>query len=222
MKDKTISASVSWFRSGFIPSFLLAICVTALLVAGQLLSAKAEPPDPLADKNRLTRLTTGPMRQFTFAEKAAIIPEVSLTDAQGQQKTLAEWRGKSLLVNFWAPWCAACRQELPSMQHLKRLLGKQDFEVVLIDVDGEGDAGKAADFLAELGVNLPVSLFDKERKAFNGLQAIGVPTSVFIDCHGRELGRLKGSAPWDHDTAVLLVKALMRGAGCYDDERDKL
>jgi thiol-disulfide isomerase/thioredoxin len=176
--------------------------------------------DPLADKDWLKRLTNGPMRHFTFPDKAAAAPEIGFRDATGAAKSLKDWRGKSVLVNFWAPWCDSCRRELPALQTLKQRMGRQDFDVLLIDV--EGDAAKASAFLAELGIDKLVPLYDSGKQAFAAMAGVGVPTSVLIDCHGRELGRYKGSPAWDADASVLLVKALVRRAGCYDDARDKL
>jgi thiol-disulfide isomerase/thioredoxin len=199
---------------------MLAVLMAASAPHLPAAAGEAAAPDPLADKERLQRLLMGPMHHFTFPETLALAPDVAFKDADGKARALKDWRGKSVLVNFWAPWCDSCRRELPSLQHLKRLMGRQDFEVLLVDI--EGDTAKASAFLAELGVDKLVPLYDGGKTVFAAMTAIGVPTSILIDCHGRELGRIKGSPAWDADQSVLMVKAMTRAAGCYDDERDKL
>lgn len=206
---------------------VLAGMITIFMAVGgpQQVSAKSptvkQPlPDPLADKRMLTRLASGTVRYFKYPEKIKAPIDVDFYDEKGQKRSLSEWRGKTVLLNFWAPWCDACRRELPALQNLRTRLDAQNFEVVIINI--EADAKKGRTYLDKLGIKNIVSMLDKDNAALKKLSAIGIPTNILIDCHGRELGRLRGSAVWHADAAILLTKGLMRAAGCYNDKRELL
>jgi thiol-disulfide isomerase/thioredoxin len=177
-------------------------------------------PNPLAEPGRLRRLATRTMRRFRFRAHPGKPVELNLLDGEGAKHSLAEWRGTSFLLSFWAPWCEACRRELPSMQDMKRILSRQNFDVILVNIDDNGDKGSR--FLKEIGVTGLTEMNDPQKSAFKEMVAAGIPTSILFDCHGRELGRISGSALWYADAAILLVKAMMRGSGCFDARRDRL
>ena len=189
-------------------------------VSAKQQAAKPLLPDPLADKKMLTRLASGTVRPFKYPEKIGGSLDLEFYDEKGKKRSLSEWRGKTVLLNFWAPWCESCRRELPSLQKLRKRLDRQDFEVVIINI--EADVKKGRTYLDSLGIKNLHSMVDRNKAAFQNLVAIGVPTNILIDCHGRELGRLKGSAEWHADAAILLTKGMMRAAGCYDEKRELL
>ncbi len=212
------------FQAGALMVLGLLVAISALampkMAEAEEPVVKSSLPDPLADKNRLSRLASGAVNNFRFAEKIRPPVELEFYDEKGKKHTLAEWRGKTVLLNFWAPWCEPCRRELPSLQHLRKRLKVQDFEVILINIEGDVKKGRA--YLDKLNIRTPVSMLDRDNAALKKLNAVGIPTSVLIDCHGRELGRLRGSTAWHANTSVLLTKGLMRAAGCYDDKRELL
>jgi thiol-disulfide isomerase/thioredoxin len=181
---------------------------------------KGPLPNPLADRYRLERLATQQVRHFKFSDKPRPPVDLEFVDDKGNLRSLIEWHGKSFLLNFWAPWCDACKRELPSMEKLKKRLGRQDFEVIIVNI--EEDMQKGSAFLQKIGVKNIISLRDQNKQGLTALTAIGIPTSILFDCHGRELGRLKGSAIWNTDSPIVLIKAMMLGSGCFDKERDKL
>jgi len=181
---------------------------------------KQQLPDPLADKRMLTRLASGTVRYFKYPEKIKAPINVDFYDEKGKKHSLSEWRGKTVLLNFWAPWCDACRRELPALQNLRTRLDAQKFEVVIINIEADAKKGRA--YLDKLGIKNIASMLDKDNAALKKLSAIGIPTNILIDCHGRELGRLRGSAVWHADAAILLTKGLMRASGCYNDKRELL
>jgi thiol-disulfide isomerase/thioredoxin len=200
----------------------LAILPISFMMLGNpvQVSAKQDLPNPFANKHMLTRLASGTVRRFKFPDQPKPPVDVSFFDEKGKKHTLSEWHGKTVLINFWAPWCDACRRELPSLDILRKRLDRQEFEVISINI--EDDVKKGRDYLNKLGLTRVTSMLDKGMTAIKKLDAIGIPTNILIDCHGRELGRLKGSAVWHADAAILLTKGMMRAAGCYNDKQDIL
>jgi len=154
-------------------------------------------------------LSQGHMAAFVFKKEPEALPEVRFQDANGTEKTLADWRGKVVLVNLWATWCAPCRKEMPALDRLQKELGSSKFEVVAISIDRTGLAG-ARKFLDETGVKNLALYADPTTKLSSVLRAVGLPVTVLIDAEGREIGRLVGPAEWDSEDAKRLIRAVMQ------------
>ncbi len=153
-------------------------------------------------------------KMVTFVAKAApeAIAEFAFQDATAKSRSLAEWRGKVVLLNIWATWCAPCRKEMPALDALKRALGGKDFDVVALSTDRDGIA-KAKAFLDEIKVTSLEPLADPTSKSASALKVIGMPTTLLLDREGREVGRLVGPAEWDSEDAKRLIEAVIKGAG---------
>ncbi|HEU4378926.1 MAG TPA: TlpA disulfide reductase family protein [Hyphomicrobiaceae bacterium] len=154
-------------------------------------------------------LSQGHMAAFVFKKEPEAVPEVRFQDGNGAEKTLADWRGKVVLVNLWATWCAPCRKEMPALDHLQKELGSSKFEVVAISIDRTGLPG-ARKFLDETGVKDLALYADPTTKLSSVLRAVGLPVTVLIDAQGREIGRLVGPAEWDSEDAKRLIRAVMQ------------
>lgn len=138
-------------------------------------------------------------------------------DGKGQPADMAPYRGKVLLVNLWATWCAPCIKELPSLAKLQQDLGGEAFQVVTIAVD-ERDPAKIAPFLASHGAgNLPV-LIDRDRTVEKLAQVIALPTSLLVDRDGKVKAMLTGDACWNQGTALAAVKAFIADGTVMTDE----
>ncbi len=150
----------------------------------------------------------------TFVAKSApeAIAEFAFQDASGKSRSLAEWKGKVVLLNVWATWCAPCRKEMPALDALKRALGGKDFDVVALSTDRDGIA-KAKAFLDEIKVTSLEPLVDPTSKSASALKVIGMPTTLLLDREGREVGRLVGPAEWGSEDAKRLIEAVIKGAG---------
>ena len=151
-------------------------------------------------------LLNGGVAKFALAKEPKPLPELRFTDADDKPLTLADYKGKVVLVNFWATWCAPCVKEMPSLDRLQAAVGKDRLVVLPLSLDGSSRA-KVAPFYADRKLaNLGI-YFDKGKKALGALDVSVLPTSVLIDPQGRELGRLEGNADWDKPEAVALIKA---------------
>jgi thiol-disulfide isomerase/thioredoxin len=145
-------------------------------------------------------------------------PGVALNfdDGDAHALSLADFRGKIVLLNVWASWCVPCVREIPALDRLVAALNGADVVVVAVSVDRKGiDAVRKA--FADLDVRNLAPYIDRSGQALRSVRAVGLPTSLLIDREGRELGRVVGPAPWD-DAATI---AFFRQAGSRDGRSER-
>lgn len=151
-------------------------------------------------------LAVGEMSDFAFAFPPRTAPTAPF-EHEGTPMTLADFRGKAVLVNFWATWCAPCLKELPSLDALQKELGGDEFEVVAIAADPRGPA-VAETFLKRLNIaNLKLYADPKLQVAMSIGGASVLPVSILYDADGNEVGRLVGEADWSSPEARRLVES---------------
>ena len=152
----------------------------------------------------------GEVAAFQVADTPSPIGELSFADKDGKPATIADWRGRTVLLNLWATWCAPCRHEMPALEALETEMGGQSFAVVPVSVD-LGDDAKPKAFYAETGLTKLPFFHDGSMGIFNALKkrslAIGMPTSILIDGEGCILGSLNGPAEWAGPDAKALIGA---------------
>jgi DsbE subfamily thiol:disulfide oxidoreductase len=131
-----------------------------------------------------------------------------LPDFSGKKTTLKDFRGKLVLLNFWATWCVPCREEMPAMERLYQQYKSKGFTIVAVDVkDSRKDA---LAFLKELKINYPV-LYDPDGEVGLLYGAWGLPTTYLIGSKGEGLARIWGPAAWDGPGAKQLIQDLLDG-----------
>jgi cytochrome c biogenesis protein CcmG, thiol:disulfide interchange protein DsbE len=127
--------------------------------------------------------------------------------ATGRVMTLADYRGKVLLLNVWATWCQPCRVEMPSLERLHRRLAGTDFRVVAVSIDEDGDSVVAA-FARELGLSFEI-LHDQTGAIKRDYQATGVPESWVINRDGVIIKKVIGASEWDGPVNETLIRRLL-------------
>jgi len=147
----------------------------------------------------------GPPAGFMLHEQPRPLPQVSFEGPTGTSFRLADFRGKVVLLNLWATWCAPCRREMPTLDRLQALLDGPAFEVVALSVDREGTPAVAA-FYEELGLDALTIYVDSSTRAMRALGALGLPTTLLLDRDGNEIGRLLGPAEWDSPGMVAFLR----------------
>ena len=149
-----------------------------------------------------------------FVKPAApqAVPDLSFTSADGKPHRLSEWRGKVVLLNLWATWCAPCKVEMPSLDRLQAKLGGDAFAVLALSVDRTG-IGKPAEFFSGNNISHLAVYNDSESEATAALRASGLPVSVVLDSQGREAGRLTGPADWDSPATIAKLEEFIKGSG---------
>ena len=175
-----------------------------------IIAASVKPGDD-APPSALTMdrsLLVGEMADFEYAFPPRGAPQVEFLH-DGESVSLSDFRGKAVLVNFWATWCAPCLKELPSLDALQSRLGGRKFEVVAIAADPRGPETARA-FLDRLKIK-HLELYADPRLAM--ATSIGgadvLPVSILYDASGQEIGRLVGEADWASPEAERLVSSVI-------------
>jgi len=156
---------------------------------------------------RQAALAPPPLPETLAADPTAPVTDFRLPDLEGRPRSADEWRGRVVLLNFWATWCAPCREELPALETLHRALAAEDFAVVAVSLDGSPPE-IVADFVARTGVSFPV-LHDRERELADRLGVRGYPTSLLLDREGRPVLAVEGAWDWSAVPTRASLRALL-------------
>jgi thiol-disulfide isomerase/thioredoxin len=158
-------------------------------------------------------LARGEVAALAVAKAPKRLPDLAFQDEAGQRKTLADWRGRTVLFNLWATWCVPCRKEMPALDALQAKLGGPAFEVVAVNIDTR-DPGKPKAWLKEVGIDKLGYFADPTAKVFQDLKeagkAFGMPTTLLIDDAGCEIATLAGPAEWASEDALTLIAATLK------------
>ena len=139
---------------------------------------------------------------FRPVPKAVEVPDIRFIDESGEARSLSEFRGSVVLLNFWASWCPPCRAEMPSMDRLRRALEGTDFVMLPVNAGEKEETVKR--FTREFDIEFPVYMDEKAAGAA-GVGVSGLPTSLMIDREGRVLAVVNGSLEWDN---AMIIEAL--------------
>jgi thiol-disulfide isomerase/thioredoxin len=168
-------------------------------------------PGAAATVARLKPLVHGEIAALGLASQPRPLPDLTFDAADGKKISLADFKGRTVLLNLWATWCVPCRQEMPALDRLQGLRGSKDFVVVAVNIDtARLDRPKA--FLTEIGVKNLALFTDSTAAAFQSLKqagkVIGLPTTILIGKDGCEIGTMAGPAQWDSQDALTLIDAI--------------
>lgn len=152
----------------------------------------------------------GTMKKLLFQGSSEVSAE-TFTDPDGGEYRLSDFKGKHVLVNFWATWCAPCRKEMAMLSELQAEFGGDTFEVVTI-ATGRNSIPGIRKFFEEVGVdNLPLFL-DPKSSLGRDMDVLGLPITVILDPDGFEIARMRGDAEWNSDSAKAVIRALIGAA----------
>lgn len=163
---------------------------------------------------RMAPLAKGEVAAVEIRSRPEPAPELSFTGPDGKPLTLADFRGRTVLVNLWATWCAPCLKEMPALDALEKAMGGPDFAVVAINIDTR-NLDKPRAWLAENRVTALPFYGDPQAATFQALrkahQVEGMPVSIIVDRSGCELGIIQGPADWaSADSKALMAAAAGR------------
>mgnify|MGYP001818585285 FL=1 len=140
--------------------------------------------------------------------KGVPAPNFSLPDLEGKKVSLTDFKGKVVLLNIWATWCAPCVAEMPSMENLYQELKHEDFELLAISIDESG-AEAVKPFLEKHKLGFPV-LLDTTGKIKNLYRTTGVPESFIIDKDGMIVEKIIGPRDWAASEAIRYFRNIIQ------------
>jgi thiol-disulfide isomerase/thioredoxin len=196
---------------------ILALAGTGLLAAGGFYATRGASGNSACaaarqTAERLKPLASGELAALRILDDPAPAPNLVFFADSGTPRKLADFKGKTVLVNLWATWCIPCRQEMPALDKLEGDLGSAKFEVVPINID-QRNPDKPRAFLREIGVKNLTYFYDQSVNVFQDLKAAtpveGLPVSVLVGADGCALGVINGAADWSSADAAALLKAAL-------------
>lgn len=178
-------------RKIFIAVLLIGIAVSYLLLSG---------------KNYLP----GALTSTSAASGVGVIaPGFTLSNMQGKQVSLADYRGKVVVLNFWASWCPPCRAEMPSMEQLYGKLKGSDFVLLAVNVEENGRSATAA-FSQKIPMSFPV-LLDDNQHVSELYRVSGIPQTFIINKKGEIVQEVTGGRDWNSPETIKFLTSLMKG-----------
>jgi len=130
-----------------------------------------------------------------------------LGDLDARPVRLADFRGRVVLLNFWATWCPPCRKELPALEEVARAFAAEGLTVLTVSVREPADTVRT--FVQEVGLGLPV-LLDDDGVVSDRYGVLAIPTTVVVDRRGRAVGRIIGYRDWVGAQAQEYLRAVLR------------
>jgi thiol-disulfide isomerase/thioredoxin len=176
------------------------------LILTLALSPVAAFADP--DLTQLNALREGHMKKLVFHETPVASSAAAFTREDGSQGHLSDYEGQIVLLNFWATWCAPCRNEMPGLDRLQTELGGADFQVVTLATGRNNPAGIDRFFDSENITALPKHN-DAKQAVARDMGVLGLPITVILNREGQEIARLRGDAEWDSDSAKAILTTLI-------------
>ena len=156
----------------------------------------------------LTAASQAVAANMVVAETPKVLPPIAFAGADGQLTGLDAFRGKVVVLDYWATWCAPCRAEFPVLDRLQERLGARGLAVVAVSVDRAG-LRVVDKFYAEAQVTHLDKYVDPDSTGAQGLKLRGVPTSLVVDRQGREVARVEGLADWEGKGVTSLLDKLL-------------
>lgn len=155
----------------------------------------------------VSALITGDMAKMVLTDPAPL-PQAALIDMADAPRSMDEFKGKWVVLNFWATWCPPCREEMPALDRLQAAMP----EIAVVPVaTGRNDPAAIERFFTEAAIANLENIRDPKSELARAMGVMGLPVTVIVNPEGQEVGRLIGDAHWDSPDAQALIKALMAG-----------
>jgi thiol-disulfide isomerase/thioredoxin len=193
------------------PAFaaLLALFLAACQPDGGTAADEAAAPADPARPADLKRFVTGQFDRLDLDKDDMVLPVSPFYDAEGKAHTFAEYKGKVVVYNIWAEWCAPCVEEMPSLARLQKAFAGKDVVVVPIAAGYPEAKESTRKKLASLvGTDLPF-FYDDKFYVNSDAKTGNFPSTIIYDRDGKEAARLEFPATWDKPEAIALVQAVL-------------
>ncbi|WP_044006242.1 TlpA family protein disulfide reductase [Jannaschia sp. CCS1] len=180
---------------------LIAAYIASALGANALVAGQGMAQD-------LSELQVGDMRGLVIHSDPVAVSDLPFVQADETEGALADYAGQHVVLNFWATWCAPCREEMPSLQALQDELGGDAFQVVTL-ATGRNPPQAIRRFFDEEGVTTLPQHRDINQQIAREMGIFGLPITVVLDPSGQEIARLRGDADWASPEAVAMLQAII-------------
>jgi thiol-disulfide isomerase/thioredoxin len=162
-------------------------------------------------RSQIDQMIKGEVAAFTFLSSPKPVANLNFQNDKGQTLSLQDFKGRALLVNLWATWCAPCREEMPALDELQRVKGGDNFQVLTINIDTR-NLERPQLWLKDAGIKHLAYYSDAQAKTFQTLRsagtALGMPVTLLVDKRGCHIGHLNGPASWASADAIKLIEAV--------------
>ena len=160
------------------------------------------------DNDLISEFLKNELEDFELSKEKKNISNLTFKDHKEKEISFSDFKGKILLVNFWATWCAPCIKEMPSLDRLETKING-DFDVIAISVDRDG-VEKVTDFFDENKISNLEKFFDIKNSLAKEMNLYGVPTTFFVNKEGDLIGYYQGDMEWDNDTVINFINYLIK------------
>ncbi len=160
------------------------------------------------DNDLISEFLKNELEDFELSKEKKNISNLIFKDHKEKEISFSDFKGKILLVNFWATWCAPCIKEMPSLDRLESKING-NFDVIAISVDRDG-VEKVTDFFDENKISNLEKFFDIKNSLAKEMNLYGVPTSFFVNKEGDLIGYYQGDMEWDNDTVINFINYLIK------------
>jgi len=150
----------------------------------------------------------GTLGNFHATEGHPPVPDTVFKDGTGKDLTLADFKGRGVVLNFWATWCAPCVKEMPQLDRLKGLVAGNGIDVLTVSEDRKGISVVKPFYETNKLYDLAIHI-DPGGKLLRAFKGRGLPTTILIDKHGREAGRVTGVAEYDTAEAIDFIRGCL-------------
>jgi thiol-disulfide isomerase/thioredoxin len=161
-------------------------------------------------------LARGEVAAMNISKRPEQLADFKFNDPEGKPVSLADFKGKTVLLNVWATWCVPCRAEMPELDKLQAELGSAKFQVVTVNID-TARLERPKKFFEETGVKALTLYADPKATIFYELKqagkALGLPVTMLVDPEGCQIGLMNGPAAWHSSDAKALVTTAVEASG---------
>jgi len=160
------------------------------------------------DAVTLDEVQNGNPREEVKSEVGFLAPDFTVRSLDGRRVRLSDFKGRVVVLNLWATWCAPCRVEMPSIENLYRRFRSEGLDVLAVSLD-KGDLQKVRDFAAEYRLSFPV-LVDTDEEVERRYKTLTIPTTFIIDKHGRVAAKVDGAKNWQSNETFEALDFLLK------------
>ena len=196
-------------KGRLLPVALGGVALGGVAGAVYIIAQSSTKPAPVVHTGPAPEIPTPLAKKVSTPTAPTPAPDYVFYDAAGKPLKIADFKGKVVVLNTWATWCAPCKVEMPTLAKLAKAYEGKPVEVVVVSIDEAEKAQAAALFIAQ---NAPLKFYiDPDKKLVFRINATGTPTTVIYGKDGLERARVSGDADWTSPEARALVDKALAG-----------